>query len=251
MSAGYPKSQRLRNEDNYTMEKENKILTMGFIWKNAVMEAIRVIVYAFSLICLVFAIIVCAFPSAGAKLTNTLGMTNVEKYCYNKIYENSGKATDLYNLVLFEQSVGDVAGEFAHIESLTKRSDYQEFCQKLDEASLKNCKDKKLIVYIYSVDIFLSNQKIKCIYELDIDGAEREIKQALSNENLLNNSISTYVSLVVDGNLSDAQKIAKLNLLANSEGLMNLLEERTSNLQKKYYLSKKKMLSKDTITIKI
>ena len=209
-------------------------MSMGKVWKNAVIQAVKIIVLAFSLICLLFATVVYAFPEAGAKLTSKLGMTNAERYCYVKIYSKSNKATDLYNLLLFEESVGNTSSEFEYINMLMAKKDYAEFCTKLDEASLLNCSDKKMIPYIYSVDMFLINQKIKCMYALDLDTVTGVIKQCLSSENLVDNSAATYVSLVVEGDLSTAQKIAKLNLLANTSNMVLGMEQRIKKLEEKF-----------------
>ena len=213
------------------MSENSKNITMGEVWKNAIIKFLKIFVAAFSAINLLFALVVFAAPRFGAKLTSFLGLTSAERYCYTKIYKKSNSATDLYNLILFEENKGSLSREFEYINMLMKRDDYSEFCEKLDDASIKACDDKELIAYIGNVNMFLLNQKIKCMYNLDVS-CNIDIRTNLASGNLLENTFSTYISIIESQKLSKNQKVALYKQLM-SPTMITLIETKIENLNAK------------------
>ena len=95
-------------------------------------------------------------PKFDAKIFNYFGLTKAEESCYEQIYRKSNSSVDLYNLILFEQQIGNTNKELLYINELFAKDDYEDFCDKLDKSSIENAgANKTLIATVGDVDSFL------------------------------------------------------------------------------------------------
>lgn len=218
------------SEPSCCSNKNNEIYGKAF--KNASKTTLKILLGLVFAFCYVVTIMFFVSPKTSAKVFHFFGYNKAEEFCYYKAYENSGSAADLYNLILFEQKIGDSEKKLYYINVLMNRSDYLDFCKKLDTASINACKDKKLIPYVGNVNSYLINQKISTMYKLQIS-CLTELKNQLKNGSILETSFATYVDLIrQNSEMSNSQKQAVYNEILTSE-YESLLENRANSLKTK------------------
>ena len=187
-------------------------------------------------------------PKINAKMFNFFGLTKAEESCYVQAYKNSGKTSDLYNLVLFEQEHSNTEKELYYINVLLSKNDYSDFCLKLNSSAIAKT-EKNMYVYVGDVNAYLVNRKLKCMYQLNskVTYENRSklvvsfVRSCLAGENLTELSFSTYVSLVLqDETLTSQQKVSEFetfeNLISTEETVSTrkLLTDREGALINKY-----------------
>lgn len=209
-------------------ESENNAVVNQAI-KNASKTTFKILLALVFAFCYLITILFFVSPKAGAKIFHFFGYNKAEEFCYYRIYEKSNSAADLYNLILFEQNVGENERELYYINVLLNREDYSDFCAKLDMASIDACKDIKLIPYVGNVNSYLINQKISSMYKLNIS-CLNELKNQLEKGNVLETSYATYVDLIrQNSSMSESQKQATYSEIL-TEQFVTLLDSRTSKL---------------------
>lgn len=185
-------------------------------------------------------------PKFDAKIFNYFGLTKAEESCYEQIYNKSNSSVDLYNLILFEQQIGNTNKELLYINELLAKDDYEEFCDKLDKSSIENAgSNKTLIATVGDVDSFLISRKVKCLYQMNRNtkfenrskSVQEYVRSCLKNGSLTELSFSTYVLLVDgDSSLSENQKKQEFESLndlissANNVSTETLLNDREMQL---------------------
>ena len=185
-------------------------------------------------------------PKFDAKIFNYFGLTKAEESCYEQIYNKSNSSVDLYNLILFEQQIGNTNKELLYINELLAKDDYEEFCDKLDKSSIENAgSNKTLIATVGDVDSFLISRKVKCLYQMNRNtkfenrskSVQDYVRSCLKNGSLTELSFSTYVLLVDgDSSLSENQKKQEFESLndlissANNVSTETLLNDREIQL---------------------
>ena len=217
--------------ENYAEDKEQ--VKMGF------KIGLRTLAICFIVLMLVYCSIFVLFPQTSLKINQELGLQKVQELNLEKIYKKSGKSGDLYNLIISTQKNGHIKKELKYINEMLEREDYEEFCDRVDEASLKSIKDKNLVPYSSNVNGYFLSRRVICIYSLKLDCLETYIYDGLSNGKITEYSFSTYVDLIYsDEELTKEEKIEKYNDLMQTSKvsgetlvtLSSLLDERISNI---------------------
>ena len=200
---------------------------------------LRTLAMCFIALMFVYCSIFVLFPQTSFKINQKLGLHKVQELNLEKIYKKSGNAGDLYNLIISTQKNGHYKKELKYINEMLDRDDYEDFCDRLDEASLKSIKDKNLVPYSSNVNGYFLSRKVICIYSLKLDNLETYIYDGLSNGKVTEYGFSTYVDLIYsDEDLTKEEKIEKYNDLMQTSKvsgetlvtLSSLLDERISNI---------------------
>ena len=190
---------------------------------------------------IMFALMVIFFaaPSFSLKISKTFGSLKGQEVCYERLYVQSGKISDLYNLILINEKQGDIENEFAYINQITKKSNYKEFCEAVDKASLLKITSKELIPYTCDTNAYIRSQKVECMYKLGEDQTIEVVVQTAAGE-LTDVSIAVYVDLInEDENLTEKQKTEKIvelmgkNIIVGgaSAGTQTILNDRIEDIK--------------------
>lgn len=216
-----------------------------FDFKTALKIGARTLVNCFIVIMFVASFIFVAFPRISLKMNNLLGLKKIKELNYQMIYERSGKASDLYNVILYECEMGDFDKELAYIDEMIARNDYADFCEGVDKASLESVKDKNLIPYSVNVNGYLLGRKVVCLYNLDLDGLDSYVYRQTKTGKLSEYSFTVYADLIYsDESLTKSQKQEKFRILMemiDSDGysLEELLETRVQGINDKIKIEDK------------
>ena len=191
------------------------------VWLNSLKITARVV---FACIVAFFYVISSMFfisPDFDAKIFNFFGFSKAEEACYIRMYEKTGSAEDLYNLVLFEQSNENYQKELYYINVLIEHENYQDFCEKLNESSLAAV-SKDMYAYVGDTHAYLINRKVRCIYQSNIELPFEErspslmlyIRNHIKDGSFSSSSFLTYVTLVLnDSTITEQQKKETFNNL--------------------------------------
>lgn len=207
--------------EHISKEEKNELI-LGF------KIALRTLAYCFIVSMIVLCSIFVLFPKTSLKINEEFGFVKVQEYNYQLIYNRSGKITDLYNLVLFEEKQKNTAKELIYIDKMLERKDYAEFCNAMDKASLENVKDKNMIPYSSNVNGYLFSRKVICLYDKGNESFDSYIYKQTKTGDVNEYSFSTYVDLVFsDENLTNDQKKVKFDSLlqlseVDGESMVNL-----------------------------
>lgn len=216
------------------MSKEEKNeLVIGF--KIALRTLACCFIVSMITLCSIFVL----FPKTSLKINEEFGFVKVQEYNYQLIYDRSGKITDLYNLVLFEEKQKNTAKELVYIDKMLARTDYSAFCKSMDKASLESVKNKNLIPYSSNINGYLLSRKVICLYAKKTESFDGYLYEQTKNGDICEYSFSTYVDLVfADESLTTEQKKEKfdsLMLISKADGesmvsLETLVENRVNAL---------------------
>ena len=190
---------------------------------------------------IMFALMVIFFvaPSFSLKISKAFGSLKGQEVCYERLYIQSGKISDLYNLILINEKQGDIENEFAYINQITKKSNYKEFCEAMDKASILKITSKELIPYTCDVNAYIRSQKVECMYMLGEDQTIEVVVQTVSGE-LTDISLAVYVDLInEDETLTEKQKTENFvelmgkNIIVGgaSAGTQTILNDRIEDIK--------------------
>ena len=189
-----------------TETKENETLDLKRVAKIALKTLLNLFIG------IMFALMVLFFvaPSFSLKVSKTFGSLKGQEVCYERLYTQSGNITDLYNLIVINDQQNDYENEFAYINQIIKKSNYKEFCEQIDKASLTEVKSKELIPYSCDTNAYIRNQKVECMYRLGEDQTIEVVVQTAAGE-LSDVSLAVYVDLINDDKgLTENQKTEKI-----------------------------------------
>lgn len=171
-------------------------------------------------------IAVVLFPAKVAKVYNLLGAKDAELSCYERVYKSTNNIADLYNLTTVSISAEKHEKSITYIKKLVNDVNYEQFCNKLNIATIK-VTDKKYIAYVGDVDSYLRSQLVLALY-LNNEAQEARNQAMFDlkiNTNSYSFSLATYVEeVLVDNSLSDAQKANIFNTLLTQENIESLIE---------------------------
>lgn len=199
---------------------------------------------------IMFALMVVFFvaPSFSLKISKAFGSLKGQEVCYERMYAQSGKITDLYNLILINEQQNDYENEFAYINQITKKSNYKEFCEAVDKASVLKVKSKELIPYTCDVNSYIRSQKVECMYKMGEDQTIEVVVQTVSGE-LSDVSIAVYVDLINDDELlTDKQKTEKIVELMGKNIIVSGASASTQTIMSDRIDEIKTELSKDGLS---
>lgn len=193
-----------------TETKENNIEN-----KKMLKIALKTLSYVFCGIMFFICLSFCLMPNFSLKISTLIGSSRAQENCYERIYEKSGKNSDLYNLILFNQQQKDTIDELKYINELLNKKDYNEFCKAADAASLKAVTLKELIPYSCDTNAYVRGQKVSCMYALK-ENIETYVLVQTSAGELSDLSVAVYIDLInEDETLTSIQKSEKVISLMN------------------------------------
>lgn len=175
--------------------------------KNIVKIALKTLLDCFIGLMLILVSIFALFPSFSLKINQTLGLKKVQEYNYQMIYDRSGNLADLYNLILYEEKLNHTQKELVCLNEMLASEDYKQFCDAMDEASIKRVGDKKLIPYSANVNGYLVGRKVQCLYMLGSKNVQSFVYEQTKNGKYKEYSFAVYVDLIAsDKTLTTEQK---------------------------------------------
>lgn len=183
-------------------------------------------------------------PKFDAKVFNFFGLKNAEEKCYERIFKKSDKTADLYNLVEFEKNIGDEKEELDYILMLYSRTDFNEFCDKLDTSGIYSANGKKVLYpYVADTRAYLMGQEVTCMFNLALankaDGWFNETKNKvatyLQSENLTETTFQKFMSLLYETTaLTNAEKqeiaINIKSTIFNNSTFENLIDSKIEKI---------------------
>ena len=206
-------------------------------YKTNIIIALKTLCFCFICLALFLCSVFVLFPNTSAKISQVLGFKHIEGLSYQKIYQRSGKITDLYNVIIFEQEQKHYETELKYVDIMLERDDYGGFCDNLDKASIKNSTDKNLIAYTANSNAYFLSRKVICCYKLG-KTIDNFVFGQLKNGKITEQSYATYVDLIFeDESLTSAEKQQKISqmieLEISGENLIDLLNLRINNINDK------------------
>jgi hypothetical protein len=215
---------------------ETRVLTPT-VWKNSLASFFKILLAIVVFAVYLTSIIFFVYPQTAVKIFRFMNIKPAEEASLVQAYEKSGKDSDIYNLILFEQENSAYGKELYYINLLASRESYGTFCSKLDKSALLSVgSQKSLIPYICNTASYLNNQKVKCLWNMN-SSVETFIYTALKGDYKFEYSFATYAELL-NSNLSvDAKSEKFVNLLGtfrddDSEITVEvLLDQRIEDLQ--------------------
>lgn len=169
--------------------------------------AIKTLVDCFVGLMLCVCFILVLFPKFSLKMHQSLGMKKVQEYDYQLIFDRTNNIADLYNVIIYEEFLGKTKKELSYLNEILIRDDYYEFCDAMDEATIKRLNDKKLIASSANVNGYLAGRKVYCLYSLDSKNVQSFVYEQTKNGKYKEYSFAVYVDLVNgDDSLTTEQK---------------------------------------------
>ena len=199
--------------------------------KTVISTFLTTLLVVISVITYFLAVCIAIYPQTAVKVYEVIGAKDAIVVCYEKMYHKSNSLSDLYNLVQRTIEADDYDKTNKYIVDLQGKSEYQEFCKKVNDSTMQ-VSEKKYFAYIGDLDSYLISQNILALYE---DGKKDEAKTLalndLKNANIYSFGLSTYADcLASDTSLTINQRSEKLKNLINaqfeSKGVLNYIEER-------------------------
>lgn len=182
------------------LAKENNV-------KNIVKIALKTLVDCFVGLMLIVCFIFAFFPKFSLKIHQSLGLKKVQEYDYQLIFDRTDNIADLYNVIIYEEFLGKTKKELGFLNEILARDDYYEFCDAMDEATIKRLNDKKLIASSANVNGYLAGRKVYCLYSLGSKNVQSFIYEQTKNGKYKEYSYAVYVDLVNgDDSLTTEQK---------------------------------------------
>lgn len=217
--------------------------------KRGVKIALKTLGDCFIVIMLAICSIFILFPSFSLKIHKSLGMKKMQELDYQMIYAKSDKITDLYNVILYEEQIGNTKKELAYIDKILERDDYSEFCASMDKSTMEKLTDNSLIAYSANVNGYLLSRKVSIMYNSGVENINSYIYRQAKTGKITEYTFYTYVNLICkDSSLSNNEKKEKLTLLIGlndgSGSFESLINKKISMLKtaKNQESDKKKIL---------
>ena len=178
-------------------------------------------------------------PKVDAKIFNFFGIKSAEEACYKQVYKKSNSNADLYNLILFEKQIKNYEKELEYINELKGKSDYKEFCKKMDLTGLDYCQNNKnQYIYFADVNAYFEARKVICKFNLNVNKGINynillDLQENLGGDDLTEYSIFEYVNLVLT--TDSLTKTEKTNLIkkVSENSIIELVIERINNIENK------------------
>lgn len=169
--------------------------------------AIKTLIDCFVGLMLIICFIFVLFPKFSLKMHQSLGMEKVQEYDYQLIFDRTNNIADLYNVIIYEEFLGKTKKELGYLNEILVRDDYYEFCDAMDEATIKRLNDKKLIASSANVNGYLAGRKVYCLYSLGSKNVQSFVYEQTKNGKFKEYSYAVYVDLVNgDDSLTAEQK---------------------------------------------
>lgn len=199
------------------MEKTDKQKQQLELAKLISLTFVKSLIIMVSAMFLVIAVCYTLAPSAAIKIYEGLGSKTGVVGVYERIYTESGKNTDLYNLIQKSIAANLDKKTDKYIGQLRDKRDYREFVQKLDEAVIKASK-LKYVAYVGDLDGYLVSQQVKALYDMGKKKQAEELAIAdLENTNVKSFALSTYLECVMVDKSLASDRVEKLEELVSQQ----------------------------------
>lgn len=176
-----------------------------------------------------FAVGICLFPKRTASLCEKLNFKGGVALCYEKIYDSSGKISDLYNLTTANIKANRNKDVIKNIDKLQKSEEYNDFCERVDKAAI-NKTEISYVAYVGNVDSYLESQKIIALFNLNKKSdAKDEAITDLSRANKYSFALETYVSEMLDAKKEDDLK-GLLDEIVDGKTILYLVDDQIAAL---------------------
>ena len=135
-------------ENQTAVEPEGRDIN---IWKLIAMTAVKTVVALLIGFFYLLIILYYVSPITAIKINSYIGIKGIETNCYERIYNKSGKTTDLYNLIEVSIKNSDNNRVVKYIDIMKESNGYIEFCEKVNNAAISKT-DIKRIAYVGEYD---------------------------------------------------------------------------------------------------
>ena len=191
----------------------------------------------------VFTTIFCLSPKTTLKINQVFGFRGVETACYERIYLQSGKLGDLYNLIEVSIKNKDNNRITKYVDEMKNSVGYAEYCEKLNLAA-ENV-ELKYYAYVGDYDSYIDGEYTLALFRQNQSKAEEYAIKILKNgNNILSFPLATYVDCLKEKN--DLEKL-KTVLIASADGqsettVLDLIENQIAELDYSGKNTKTKLL---------
>ncbi len=169
----------------------------------------------------VMSITICLAPRTAIRVLDFVGAEKVSLVCYERIYEKEKTLASLYNLVQKSIQNKNHKKTAKYIEELQGKSDYVNFCIKVNSATLK-ATEKEYVAFVGDLDSYLVSQNIIAEYKSNKKGEAKTIALLdLTNSNVYSFGFSSYIECLEDDNQLTQQEINALLLELVNQNLEN------------------------------
>ena len=243
-------------QEEISASNNEKIDMGGTILKTFFRTAVALI----GLVFYAFAVVLVVSPKTSIRIYDFIGAEQASLVAYERVYLSSGTLADLYNLVQKSVETKNHEKTSRYIKELQAKSDYTEFCKKVNSA-VHQVTDKKYVAYVGDLDGYLVSQNILALYN---NGQKNEaLSVALSdfdNDNIYSFGLASYLESVLnDKELSSEEKKSKLlevnNMAITSGGaqkyVCSAVEERKVLVNVEQYTNEIDRLLKVYTSLKI
>ena len=162
------------------------VLTIGITALKTMMILIGLMFYIIS-------VAISLAPSFAIKIYEFVGADKVALSCYERIYEQDKSLANLYNVVQKSIQNKDYKKTSKYIRELQAKSDYLNFCVKVNKATL-NVAEKHYIAYVGDLDGYLVSQSIMAEYNTNNKDKARDVALSdLVNTNIYSFGFSSFI----------------------------------------------------------
>lgn len=192
---------------------------------------LKTIVCLFCTIFYIISVTICLAPSMAVKAFDLIGASKASLSCYERIYEKDKTLANLYNVVQKSIQNKDHKKTAKYIKELRGKSDYVNFCLKVNNATLK-VTNREHVAFLGDLDGYLVSQNIMAEYNTNHEDNAKSIALSdLANKNVYSFGFSSFVDcLENDKSLSQDELNAKIlevaNLIVDNKSVLDLIKER-------------------------
>ena len=117
--------------------------------KTVISTFLTTLLVVISVITYFLAVCIAIYPQTAVKVYEVIGAKDAIVVCYEKMYHKSNSLSDLYNLVQRTIEADDYDKTNKYIVDLQGKSEYQEFCKKVNDSTMQ-VSEKKYFAYVVS-----------------------------------------------------------------------------------------------------
>ena len=178
-------------------EKESDVNKKGNLSKTIVFTCLKTLLCLFVSVIFIFTAIFCLSPKTALKINEVFGFKGVETACYERIYLQSKKNSDLYNLIEKAISNKDYAKVVKYVDQMQNKEDYASFCAQVNTAAVQKA-NIKYVAYVGDYDSYLAEQKVVALYKQNKKDKAFEFatKNLAESTNKYSVPLASYVDLL-------------------------------------------------------
>jgi len=223
----------IQNEEKGQGVQINVAKTVGLTFVKTI---IGMLGFAFYFVCTM----VCLAPKQMIKVFDFASLDNASLFCYERVYKQEQTLANLYNLVQKSIENKNYKKTNKYINELQGKSDYVNFCLKVNAASLKD-KSKKYVAFYGDFDGYLVSQNVLALYGKNQKEEAMSVAESdLINPNIYSFGLNAFVGEVEsDKSLNENEKKAikaafidkELTLNGQTKKLFEFISDRLNSLE--------------------